>query len=58
MDFDDGDFNYWKTIYCSKYTYDYVINLELDEVKDLDRVEIETYVLDLHNKVRRDNESQ
>jgi hypothetical protein len=42
-------------IYSSEYTYDYIINLELDEVKLLDRVEIEPYVLDLYNKKRRDN---
>jgi hypothetical protein len=48
-------FNYKNPVYIPTYTYDYIINLELDEVHELDRVEIEPYVLDLHNKRRRDN---
>ena len=43
--------------YCPQYTYDYIIELDLDEVDNVDGVEIERYVLDLHNKGRRDNES-
>jgi len=48
-------FNHKQPVYISTYTYDYIINLELDEVHELDRVEIETHVLDLHNKKRREN---
>ena len=55
MGFNSSRINYDATIYSSEYTYDYIINLELDEVKEVDRVEIKTYVLDLHNKKRRDN---
>ena len=58
MDFDDSFFNNYGHCYASTYTYDYIINLELDEVHELDRVEIEPYVLDLHNKKRRDNGSR
>ena len=52
-----GDhFNYSSTIYSSsEYTYDYIIVLDLDEVGNVDRVEIERYVLDLHKKRRREN---
>ena len=50
------NFNYSRTIYSSsEYTYDYIIVLDLDEVGNVDRVEIERYVLDLHKKRRREN---
>ena len=58
MAFRTGLFNASKPFWITKYELEYIINLELDEVKELDRVEIETYVLDLHNKRRRDNGSQ
>ena len=51
-------FNANESFYISKLSYDYIVDLGLDEVKNVDRVEIETYVLDLYNKRRRDNGSQ
>ena len=58
MKINRGGFNAGHPFWIPKYELEYIINLELDEVKELDRVEIETYVLDLHNKRRRDNGSQ
>ena len=48
-------FNARKPFLMSRYTYDYIIDIDLEEVKHLSHVEIDTYVLDLHNKKRRDN---
>ena len=53
-----NEFNYSASALLAEFSYDYSINLELEEVDDIAKVEIETYVLDLHNKKRRDNGSQ
>jgi hypothetical protein len=51
-------FNNAAPFYISKLSYDYIVDINLNLLKRLSGVEINTYVVDLFHKRRRDNGSQ